>query len=112
MHNLDARDVIFFSEPEARDRTAGFVMYIIYVEIFNFGMSIDEPFFDDFRPSRNWSKFIEKNSATWDLENVLMAKLFELVFRARVTSRKNINFVAVIFESLFLGVNRRMDATS
>lgn len=60
MHDLDGGDFEFFGEMEAGNGTTGFVVYIIYVEILDFGMMTEKPFFDDAWTARDWSESAEE----------------------------------------------------
>ena len=53
MHHLNGGDVEFFAKIESGDRATRFVVYIIYIKIFDFWMLAKKPFFNDFGAARD-----------------------------------------------------------
>ena len=61
---------------EPSDRAARFVVYIIYIKIFDFWVGFKKPFFDDFGTAGNWSKAAKEIFAARNLKDILVGKFF------------------------------------
>ena len=72
-------------------------MYIIYVKIFNFGIFMEEPFFDDFGATRYWSKTTKTPVARRYRKNGFLGKLLSFFYGFRVASAKNIDSMTIFF---------------
>lgn len=72
-------------------------MYIVYIEILNFGMFAEEPLFDEFRTTRYRSKTTKTPATRRYRKNGFLGKLLPFFYGFRVASAKNIDSMTIFF---------------